>query len=167
MPVRSDFPGAVPVSPVRPASPEAVDALRGARCRARKVLRTGVPVTICTADPLNLTGIVLPGVRIRENLDATQGSDSGWRVSQSATRLGPGGRNMPGACARLPTVTGHAARNQIHRGSDLSLCETRNELPLCENQSAGSQSGSQQTGTRTYGRDERSIVRDADADCRS
>jgi hypothetical protein len=167
MPVRSDFPGAVPVSPVRPASPEAVDALRGARCRARKVLRTGVPVTICTADPLNLTGIVLPGVRIRENLDATQGSDSGWRVSQSATRLGPGGRNMPGACARLPTVTGHAARNQIHRGSDLSLCETRNELPLGENQSAGSQSGSQQTGTRTYGRDERSIVRDADADCRS
>jgi ATP-dependent Lhr-like helicase len=42
------------------AVPEAVDALRA----VRKQERTGETVTLSTADPLNLVGIVLPGHRV-------------------------------------------------------------------------------------------------------
>lgn len=42
------------------ALPEAVGALR----RARRAPRTGLPVTLSAADPLNLTGIITPGPRV-------------------------------------------------------------------------------------------------------
>ena len=42
------------------ALPEAVDALRA----VRRQPRTGETVTISATDPLNLTGIVLPGTRV-------------------------------------------------------------------------------------------------------
>ena len=42
------------------AHPDAVDVLRS----VRKQPRTGEPVQISAADPLNLTGIVLPGPRV-------------------------------------------------------------------------------------------------------
>jgi ATP-dependent Lhr-like helicase len=42
------------------AMPEAVDALRA----VRKQERTGEPVVVSAADPVNLVGVVLPGVRV-------------------------------------------------------------------------------------------------------
>jgi ATP-dependent Lhr-like helicase len=42
------------------AAPEAVEALRS----VRKLPRSGETITLSAADPLNLTGIVLPGHRV-------------------------------------------------------------------------------------------------------
>jgi ATP-dependent Lhr-like helicase len=42
------------------ALPEAIDALRA----VRRLERTGEPIRLSAADPLNLVGIVLPGPRI-------------------------------------------------------------------------------------------------------
>ena len=42
------------------ALPEAVDALK----RMRRQARDGQSVTVCAADPLNLTGVIVPGQRV-------------------------------------------------------------------------------------------------------
>ena len=90
------------------ALPEAVTALRAVRRRAAQ----GDLVSLSAADPLNLTGIVLPGAA-RAGAGRQPRAVQGWRAGGDPCRRPDGFPDHPGACRRVGRAPGAAAQTAV------------------------------------------------------